>query len=265
MKFYTKRGMMNYIKKSNNGFNIMYGTKRLKDDFDLGLEVVKRTGCAISLLSERLRDNEIIAETAIQQNPNAIEYISDRLKNDKKLVLQTLEKDGTTLRYVENLQDDIEAVYVAMSQNIYAYKFASKRLQNAMDHGLWKDEMKMIMEIHENPEKFADIPPHYFIDGNFNTGGNPSESVLDYAMQTVQHKLLQMPNTEENKKYKTKIYKMMEKTINDNFDEWKKQGDWKDCVYDDVKNCLNKRIDKSGIKSSLNMSEAGLDNSENDM
>ncbi len=247
---YTKRSMMKYLKKSNNGLNIMYGTKKLQDDFDLGLEAVKRDGCAISCLSDRLRDNEIIAEAAIQQNPNAIEDVSDRLKNDKKIILKALEKDGLALRYVENFNDDIEAVYVAMSQNFDASNYASERLKDAiMWHGLYTEEMKLIMEIHENPEKFADIPPRYFFNGNFVSDGNPRETVLDYAMQTVQHKLMQMPNTEENRKYKAKIYNMMQKTINDNFEEWKKQGDWIDSVYDDMKTCLNKQIDRNGIDS----------------
>lgn len=130
-------------------------------DRDIALALVKKNGVELEKLSNEFRNDEEFVIAACKQNPKALDFASERIRELKNKALQIIEqsekpraadlnplalkfkpvalalvkKNGIELKHISHeFQDDEEIVDEAVSENILAMEFVSKRIWNREDY-----------------------------------------------------------------------------------------------------------------------------------
>lgn len=119
------------IKYLNNGVPFSRKLFELfRDDKEVVLIAVRKSGATLQFASDRLRDDKEVVLEAVKQNNLALGYASKRLKDDKEVVLEAVNINGKVLCFAsDNLRDDVEVAMNAIKKNDLALKSVSERIR----------------------------------------------------------------------------------------------------------------------------------------
>ena len=86
-----------------------HASDRLRNDFDVVMAAVTRTGFALKNASPTLKDNAEIVKVAVMQEGRALEHASERLRDNEDMVRAAVAEVSYSLEYAsKRLQDDKE-------------------------------------------------------------------------------------------------------------------------------------------------------------
>ena len=74
-------------------YNLKYGSKELKNDFEVVRLAIEKNGMTLMYASEELKDNKELVMIAVRQYSNAINSASLRLQNDMDVIRINSKKD----------------------------------------------------------------------------------------------------------------------------------------------------------------------------
>ena len=123
--------MLQTLTDNTDGRFLHYASEKLKDDREIVLAAVTKSGSALEFASTKLKDDKEIVLAAVTKIGSYLQYASNRLKDDKEIVLVAVAKNGQALRYAsDKLKDDKEIVLVAVTNNGDALEYASEKLKD---------------------------------------------------------------------------------------------------------------------------------------
>jgi hypothetical protein len=104
------------------GSDIQYASKKIRDDYDVGMKACQSHPYAFRFLSDRLRDDKDILLEAINSEQYSwvtpVEYASDRLKNDKEIIKKSVAIHEQSFTYAsEAMQNDIPFIIELLDIN----------------------------------------------------------------------------------------------------------------------------------------------------
>ena len=67
-------------------YTLHYVSNELKNDHEIVMAAVTKSGCSLEASSNELRNNREIVMAAVKQDEYAIKYASDELKNDQEII-----------------------------------------------------------------------------------------------------------------------------------------------------------------------------------
>ena len=123
--------MLQTLTDNTDGRFLHYASEKLKDDREIVLAAVTKSGSALEFASDKLKDDKEIVLAAVTKNGFYLQYASNRLKDDKEIVLVAVAEDGQALRYApDKLKDDKEIVLAAVTNHGYALEYAPDKLKD---------------------------------------------------------------------------------------------------------------------------------------
>jgi hypothetical protein len=105
------------------GYDIQYASKKIRDDYDVGMKACQNYPEAFRFLSDRLRDDKDILLSAINGSAKyacltPVEFAPDRLKNDKEIIKKSVAINSLNFFYAsEQIKDDIPFIIELMDIN----------------------------------------------------------------------------------------------------------------------------------------------------
>eukprot|EP00546_Thalassionema_frauenfeldii_P013586 CAMPEP_0178916832 /NCGR_PEP_ID=MMETSP0786-20121207/12887_1 /TAXON_ID=186022 /ORGANISM="Thalassionema frauenfeldii, Strain CCMP 1798" /LENGTH=393 /DNA_ID=CAMNT_0020590269 /DNA_START=232 /DNA_END=1413 /DNA_ORIENTATION=- len=110
---------------------LKFVSSELKNDKEVVLAAIQRTGEALEHASLELRNDKQVAIAAVENQPRAIEFASTKLKNDKELILIAVAKDGLALEYASlELRNNKQVAMTAVANEPFAIQYISPKLRN---------------------------------------------------------------------------------------------------------------------------------------
>ena len=89
--------------------NFQYASRRLKENFNVVIEAVRKDYQALQFASHTLRSNREIVMEAVKINGYALQYANWHLRNSRNFVIEAVKIDCDALRYAsDRLKDDID-------------------------------------------------------------------------------------------------------------------------------------------------------------
>lgn len=79
-----------------------------------------------------IKKDKDMALLTVKENGYKLQYFSPEIKKDKEVALEAIKSNGTALQFINKtlgFSNDVEMVKLAISSNVYAYRYASKSLQ----------------------------------------------------------------------------------------------------------------------------------------
>ncbi len=118
-----------------NGKNIKYAGKKLRNDHDIILAAVSRWGLALQYASDALKEKRDIVFAAVKQNGYALKYANEKFRDDKLLVIAALKSNGYALEFAsKKLRDNKEVALEALQSPAgHNFHFVSNRLKADKD------------------------------------------------------------------------------------------------------------------------------------
>jgi len=122
-----------------NGLNIIYASKEIKEDEEVLLEAIGNNSEAIREVNAALLGNKEFMLKALARSNNATNYrldanpliyASEELKHDKEFVLEVVKQNGSALRYADYFKKDKDIVIEAVKSNGFALEYADETLRN---------------------------------------------------------------------------------------------------------------------------------------
>lgn len=108
-----------------------YMSEELRNDKEIAIAALKKSGSFISYLGEKLCDDEEFIMIAIRDIAEVIDFASDRLKKNKNFIIKALKYNVNIFPYIsEELKDDEEIALVALKSKPVLFKKVGNRLKN---------------------------------------------------------------------------------------------------------------------------------------
>ena len=85
--------------------SIYYASERLRNDEELMIEVVQKSGRALQYVSE-IRMNRRIVLAAVRQDGMAIQYAFQELWNDEEIVSEAIEQNPDVIDWINSLKNE---------------------------------------------------------------------------------------------------------------------------------------------------------------
>ena len=123
--------MLQTLTDNTDGRFLQYASEKLKDDREIVLAAVTKSGSALEFASDKLKDDKEIVLTAVTNRGYSLQYASTKLKDDKEIVLVAVTNGGFALQYAsDKLKDDKEIVLAALDNKGRALEYASDKLKD---------------------------------------------------------------------------------------------------------------------------------------
>lgn len=123
------------LKVKANGLRLGNAPGFLRSNKELVLAAVQQDGRAIRHASPILQGDKAVVVAAAQENPIALRHACySLLRADRNFMMLAVQLDGLVLKEASpHLQDDVELVTAAVSNNGLAFEFASDRLRGSSE------------------------------------------------------------------------------------------------------------------------------------
>ncbi len=96
----------------------------LLNNAEIGKVLVTGFPFILQFLADKLQDSIEVVDSASKADPYAMEFASKRIQ------FESLRRYGTAIKFMPNLQHDLQAAKVAVKQSKEAYKYLSYKLKN---------------------------------------------------------------------------------------------------------------------------------------
>ena len=121
-----------------NGFLLEYTSDELKNDREVVIAAISNSnGQALKYASEQLKNDREVIFTALKYSSDLLKHASDEIKNDREIIIAALQKNASeyrsecVLKYVsDDFKNDCEIVKIAIKNSDYALRYASDKLKN---------------------------------------------------------------------------------------------------------------------------------------
>lgn len=171
-----KDTFLNYIKELNSQEHPGTGSYsfpfKFKDDFDVMLEMVKRSPSFYQFGGGDIKKNKEIILATVQKDGHLLKDIDTSALTEKELkevVIAAVKSKGTALEFAKNFQNDEEVVHFALNTSPYLYgqdalKFVSPELQQKIEKKKKKQELQDSLSVISQESLKLKIDDPVFIE-----------------------------------------------------------------------------------------------------
>jgi hypothetical protein len=120
-----------FVKKYPNGLKKL--SKELQNNYNIVMTAVTNGGCLFSLAyaSDELKNNYNIVMTAVKKDGEALQWASKELRNNFDIVIKAVINNGKALQWAsDELKNNHNIVIASIKKNADAFKYASKEMHN---------------------------------------------------------------------------------------------------------------------------------------
>ena len=119
---------------SRDGSMVQFATTQQQDHRGLLLKAMRNRGTALRHVQGRLRNDRLVVYCALRNDASAMHHAPEHVRQDRWLALEMAHRDGLSLQHLAPMwQDDFGIVQTAVSQNAWAFRFASTSLRANKD------------------------------------------------------------------------------------------------------------------------------------
>lgn len=132
------------IEVINEGFDalggyriIKYASKRLRDNKQLMLKIIKKYPDTVEYASNRLKKDKEFITLAVSERFYNFKFADITLKKDETYIKMLIQKDGNVLKYADqSLQNNPELIKMALDTGLSSLAFALEKIQKNRDFAL---------------------------------------------------------------------------------------------------------------------------------